>query len=191
LDRDSEFPRKVGGARERLIQLRWISHASPLTARPFLPSLDENGPGSSVPAGARRNYSLESRLAAFDPRQRLPLARAFREIPSGEAEEEDYCGVSADPLGVNIYPRRLFQYPLSTPDDDASVPRFLRALVAGPQQPIYRVPEENLNHEILRVLRERKAKRSCGGSAAPYGAARACISLSSVCPRVGVKRTGG
>jgi len=148
LDRDSEFPRKVGGARERLIQLRWISHASPLTARPFLPSLDENGPGSSVPAEARRNYSLESRLAAFDPRRRLPLARAFREIPSGGAEEEeDYCGVSADPLGVNTHPRRLFQYPLSTPDDDASVPRFLRALVAGPQQPIYRVPEDTTEPE--------------------------------------------
>jgi hypothetical protein len=32
-----------------------------------------------------------------------------------------------------------------------------------PQQPIYRVPEEKLNREILRVLCGRKAKRSCGG----------------------------
>jgi len=57
---------------------------------------------------------------------------------------------------VNIYLRRLFQYPLSTLDDDASVctsrARLAYVLVYLPPPSIYRVPKENLNHEILRVL---------------------------------------
>lgn len=145
----------------------------------------------------RRDSKSSSRCfsAAFEPWQvdfREKHSMKFRCLRGALWYVRSVCRLFHS---VNIYLRRLFQYPLSTLDDDAGVCtsrarwHTFSSICRPPS--IYRIPKENLNHEILRVLSLRKAEQlwrqlrieqvcACNVYTSPY--------LFGVCSCVGVKR---